>query len=112
MVWLMLVGDSTVIEVPLTAVTSPLTMLKFACPLGVGLGLGLGRGLAPAAGPVVNPPAVHPAAPLGARRTVVAVMSPVVSFTSPLDIWSAEDWPPLLARRDRVAPRSPDPLSR
>jgi hypothetical protein len=72
---------STVTDVPLAAVTSPLTAARFARPLGVGRGEGLGRGEAlgrgvvavPGGGPNVT---AHPAAGFGATRTVVAVIAP------------------------------------
>ncbi|TMC34235.1 MAG: hypothetical protein E6J28_13470 [Chloroflexi bacterium] len=72
--WLPLEGVSTVTEVPLTAVTSPPTMLTPACPLGVGRGLAPGGGLPP------GPPVAQPLAPFGASRTDVAVRSPAESF--------------------------------
>src|SRR5450759_1240983 len=83
-VWLPLAWVSTVIEAPLTAVTSPVTKAAFAWPLGRGVvpgrGLKPGRGLAP--GPGLGPKlrVAHPVDVFGEMSTVVAVTAPVVPF--------------------------------
>src|SRR6266568_329937 len=82
-IWLAPAVVFTVIEVPLTAVTSPVkTVRLFGWPLGEGRGLplGEGRGLPPASG--LNPPpgAAHPLALFGESRTVVAVIEPLESL--------------------------------
>jgi hypothetical protein len=77
MVWLPVVAVSTVIEMPLAAVTSPVTKAMGGRPEGVGLGEapGTGEGIGP-----IRPAAAQPAAGLGERRTVVAVSAPAESF--------------------------------
>ena len=76
-VWLPEVVVSTVIEMPVAPVTSPLMNAMGGRPEGVGLGD------APAGGDAFGPnrpAAAHPDAVLGASRTVVAVSKPVASF--------------------------------
>jgi hypothetical protein len=70
--------------VPLTADTSPITKAALGCPLGVGRGVAAARGVPLGAPPGANPPAVHPADDFGERRTLVAVIAPVVASFRPV----------------------------
>src|ERR1700730_3733834 len=79
MVWLTFVSVSTVTEVPLTAVTSPLTAAPFGRGVASGRGLALGRGLAPGFG-LGTKGRAQPVAAIGAMRTLVAVSAPAASF--------------------------------
>ncbi|HXM72889.1 MAG TPA: hypothetical protein VN940_06665 [Candidatus Dormibacteraeota bacterium] len=73
-VWLPLAAVRTVIEMPVAAVTSPLTKAIAGCPDGVGLGEAPGAGFGP------NWPAPQPVEAFGDRRTVIAVNAPAESF--------------------------------
>src|ERR1700730_1073290 len=79
MVWLSFVSVSTVTDVPLTAVPSPLTTAPFGRGVAAGRGLALGRGLAAGFG-LGTKGRAQTAAALGARRRLVAVSAPAVSF--------------------------------
>ena len=67
-----------VTEVPLTALTWPKTMLRFANP-GGGLKLGLGRGEAPGDGEGITRVG-QPVAELGETLTAVATIPPAAFF--------------------------------
>jgi hypothetical protein len=75
-IWLPPAALSTVIEVPLAAVTSPLAKAAAGWPDGAGLGEAPGAG--DAFGP--NWPAPQPVEIFGERRTVMAVSAPLESF--------------------------------